>query len=767
MDQAQKADSTIVGPSVVPKLEMIQGESVGKTFRLKFKTRIGREIDNDVVLVDPRVSRYHCQISYENGEWLLADLGSANGTLLNNMPLGTLQPISQGDSLQVGESILVFQDPLAEHIDKPQQVSSPAPDQAQSPSQPNPKPEYIGRLVYIAGGLIVILILAFVALVLWVRNNALTKSEEATLQSDLIETGHTDNTLDLPLKYKDDFSDSNSGWDDASGPYYTKRYGNHQYNIDINTNNLVVWGLANRHTADFKIEVETIKRQGGNNNTYGIIFRFVDTNNYYRFDVSSDGFFHLAKLQQGQWHILVDWTGSGRINKGEDPNHLAVHAFGPQIAVFANEQKLAQVTDDSFQSGNFGFFASSFDDPNIWVSFDNLRLYAPVEEEVVFIPTATALSATRTERQAEISDPQTTDTPSQAVSPEITPTALPESEEETVSASANDTQVSAETADTGEEPQDEPVAHATNEVGSPLSEVEPLPDFVSHDQFRGRGQQALTGKLIFPVYDLTRGTYDIFRANLDGTDQELLVADASQPDMSQDGQRIVYRSWQASQRGLMTRAINETNAWHFVKFFEAASPVFSPDEQFFVFHSRQGGETPGVYRTDGADHEIIRRDGIPVQGEKPAVTPDGRIVYRGCLSNNCGLIITNLDGSGPQQLTPQANDNAPAVSPDGNTLAFMSDRDGNWEIYKIDLTGQNLTRLTTEVPNDGLPAWSPDGNTLVFVADRDGEWGVWAMTPSGEQQRKLFSLNGSIDGIAQIDVEHSFGWLEERIVWTP
>jgi Tol biopolymer transport system component len=96
----------------------------------------------------------------------------------------------------------------------------------------------------------------------------------------------------------------------------------------------------------------------------------------------------------------------------------------------------------------------------------------------------------------------------------------------------------------------------------------------------------------------------------------------------------------------------------------------------------------------------------------------------------------------------------------------MSNREGNWDIYTIGVDGQNLQRLTDDEGSDGLPVWSPDGQQIAFVTNRDGTWAMWAMTATGEQRRQLFSLNGSIDGVVQVDTAHAFGWLEERIVWS-
>jgi TolB protein len=176
---------------------------------------------------------------------------------------------------------------------------------------------------------------------------------------------------------------------------------------------------------------------------------------------------------------------------------------------------------------------------------------------------------------------------------------------------------------------------------------------------------------------------------------------------------------------------------------------------------------PAVYHTVGVDHQVLRREGFPIQGESPAWTPDGnRFVYKGCVGG-CGLILSNLDGSFPLQLTQDPSDTNPVVSLNGKTVVFMSRRNGNWDVYAVGIDGAGLTQLTTDTADDSLPTWSPDGKTIDFVSDRDGTWAMWAMNANGKNQRHLFDLGGFIDGQVRIDVQNSFGWLEESIAWGP
>ncbi|MEJ2733615.1 MAG: hypothetical protein P8189_08635 [Anaerolineae bacterium] len=85
----------------------------------------------------------------------------------------------------------------------------------------------------------------------------------------------------------------------------------------------------------------------------------------------------------------------------------------------------------------------------------------------------------------------------------------------------------------------------------------------------------------------------------------------------------------------------------------------------------------------------------------------------------------------------------------------MSNRDGTWEIYVMGIDGTGVRRLTNNAANDGLPTWSPDGRTLAFVSNQGGPWAVWAMSPTGSNRRKLFNIGGE-----------RFDWLHERISWS-
>ena len=167
MDDKTHSASTQAGPSVAPKLEIIAGEEVGQSFKLKLKTTIGRERDNDVTLLDLKASRYHAQISLQGGQWLLEDLGSANGTFLNDVAVTAGVSLQNGDQITVGETMLAFRAPARSGVEssaaKPSPTQAPAsvPAPAATPPTASTQPRVEEgtssrppRLAWIAGGVI-------------------------------------------------------------------------------------------------------------------------------------------------------------------------------------------------------------------------------------------------------------------------------------------------------------------------------------------------------------------------------------------------------------------------------------------------------------------------------------------------------------------------------------------------------------------------------------------------------------------------------------
>ena len=204
---------------------------------------------------------------------------------------------------------------------------------------------------------------------------------------------------------------------------------------------------------------------------------------------------------------------------------------------------------------------------------------------------------------------------------------------------------------------------------------------------------------------------------------QIVVGQASQPALSRDGKRLAFRSWDKAQRGILVHEMVDGHIWTWVSYSEAARPSWGPDNQAIVFASQQESDRNWrLYRTLGLEIDRVRRHGGDIYGRVPAWLADGRIVYWECPEDKCGLYLMQGDGTSPVRLTMAEHDLAPSASPDGSRVAFMSNRDGNWEVYVVDIArpegpqGQGLVRITRDSARDGLPTWSPDGRWLAFVS---------------------------------------------------
>jgi hypothetical protein len=280
----------------------------------------------------------------------------------------------------------------------------------------------------------------------------------------------------------------------------------------------------------------------------------------------------------------------------------------------------------------------------------------------------------------------------------------------------------------------------------------------------------LGGRLAFPVWNRERGKYDVFVSSVDGSDRRLVVEEVHQPAFSPDGQWLAVNGERHEQMNLFVLRSNGSALQEVSKHIEDSLPDWSADGRALAFSSTMHGDKQSrVYVMDPVPFERRQQEGRAlnfgpddVRGANPAWVGGDRIVYKGCDNTvepaRCGLfIMPAAPGAHPTtQLTEHAGDTAPATH--GEKIAFMSDRDANWEVYVMNADGSGLERLTRDPAHDGLPVWSPDGKQIAFVSNKGGAWAIWAMSPDGSNRRKLFDIGGG--GMA-------FEWQQEQISWAP
>lgn len=127
-----------------------------------------------------------------------------------------------------------------------------------------------------------------------------------------------------------------------------------------------------------------------------------------------------------------------------------------------------------------------------------------------------------------------------------------------------------------------------------------------------------------------------------------------------------------------------------------------------------------------------------LDGRYPDISPNGKkIAFVSNKNGNKDIFISDLQGTHLVQLTNHPRDDAhPDWSPDGTQILFDTLRSGFWEIYVIGIDGSNPRNLT-EKTGDTDPSWSPDGQHIAFVSFRDGNGEVYIMNADGSNQRNL------------------------------
>ena len=153
----------------------------------------------------------------------------------------------------------------------------------------------------------------------------------------------------------------------------------------------------------------------------------------------------------------------------------------------------------------------------------------------------------------------------------------------------------------------------------------------------------------------------------------------------------------------------------------------------------QGWEKTSTLCAKGGPSPTSGNNPVPNPTTPPNGLGGGKIVlYGNPDGQDLEIYSMNADGSELKQLT---NNNFidwnPSFSPDGQKIAFASDRDGagKREIYVMKADGTGQTRLTHTAAGDTFPAFSPDGQKIVYSSD----YHLYIMDSNGQNQKKLYS----------------------------
>ena len=181
------------------------------------------------------------------------------------------------------------------------------------------------------------------------------------------------------ILFRDDFSDPSSGWDRVRSDQGITDYENDIYRIYVNDTNIDYWANPNLSFTDVIVEVEASKMSGPDDNDFGIICRYKDVENFYFFIISSDGYYGIGKMKNNQ-QVLIgreNLLPSEDIYQGEATNNIQAECIGNSLTLFVNDQKLSQVVDEDFSSGDVGLIAGTYEAGGTDIYFDNFKVLKP------------------------------------------------------------------------------------------------------------------------------------------------------------------------------------------------------------------------------------------------------------------------------------------------------------------------------------------------------------------------------------------------------
>jgi hypothetical protein len=179
-----------------------------------------------------------------------------------------------------------------------------------------------------------------------------------------------------PLPFVDDFSTTANGWKTASDEAIKIEMQDGALHFTIDDLDTIAWSTPqDKRFGDFVLDVDATQLEGPNDNTYGVIFRYQDDRNFYRLDISGDGYYAVFKRKDGAWSKVQDYAASAAVKQGNATNHLQVIAQDNQFTFNVNGETVKTFSDGDFASGNIGLTAGSlFDNAGVRIAFDQLTV---------------------------------------------------------------------------------------------------------------------------------------------------------------------------------------------------------------------------------------------------------------------------------------------------------------------------------------------------------------------------------------------------------
>jgi len=244
-------------------------------------------------------------------------------------------------------------------------------------------------------------------------------------------------------------------------------------------------------------------------------------------------------------------------------------------------------------------------------------------------------------------------------------------------------------------------------------------------------------RILYPRLNTTGGT-SIWEVNIEtGNMYQISYPEPGKLDLaasySKDGSEIVflrnYEIWSIDRDGNERSLIAKENTTYL-------SPAFTDNGDIIYASSLIGGFL-NIWKFSRARNEFVQITNTTDKSYYPVITPQNTIAYEE-FNHQTDIIHLDLETNESRRLTFHLEDNFhPSVSPDGQKVAYQSNRTGNNEIWIHNIKSGNEYLLTDNPHDDINPDWSPDGNEIVFLSNRSGDYGIWITDTTGTPPQKI------------------------------
>jgi len=182
--------------------------------------------------------------------------------------------------------------------------------------------------------------------------------------------------------FQDDFGNPRSGWGADQREEFERGYEKGDYFIQLYEPNWFIWAHPGKQFEDVSVEVDAYLASASQDAHLGVLCRHVDTDNFYYFAISADGYYAIFRRVDGGDLEVLTGDGSGMspspaIGTGEQTNRLLAVCQGDELSLYVNGELLEAVSDDTHVRGDVGVGAGSGAAGNVRVQFDDFFATRP------------------------------------------------------------------------------------------------------------------------------------------------------------------------------------------------------------------------------------------------------------------------------------------------------------------------------------------------------------------------------------------------------